>query len=170
MERLFPHREARVARTNASMAPCRPRGAGSVIASLRQPLLSMASTATVIGRLDAGPIHDDAGGRELERRLDERDQAGRWGEVQPAERRDRVGDRRVRQVDRHHVDDVRHHVGAERVDVRALEVHDPRIEPQAAEELPEAGVDGVHPAHPGLQQRGGEPAGGRANVDGERHR
>ena len=68
----------------------------------------------------------------------------------PLERSDGGGDRRVRQVHRHDVDDIGNERRAERIHVGPFEAHDTGIGSQSAAQLAVPGVDGVHGRPPRL--------------------
>jgi hypothetical protein len=103
---------------------------------------------------------------ELELWLDERNGRGIGRELDRAELRDGVRDRQVREVDRHDVDRVRHELARELAEVRPLEVDDPLVEAQRAEQLPVPRIDGIDTLRARVEQHTREPARGGADVEG----
>ena len=86
-------------------------------------------------------------------------------ELHPIELGDRPRQRQVGEVEGHQLDLVGHELAGEVAEVGAFQVHHPRVLAQLAPELPEAGVDRVHPGRAVVEEHGREATGRRAAVE-----
>jgi hypothetical protein len=104
---------------------------------------------------------------ELERRLHERNQVGVRGDVQTLELGNRVGESQIAQVDRDQPDCFRHDDVVEVSKIEPFEIDHPFVEAEPADQLSDTDVDRVDATGAPVQQRGGEPACARADIDGD---
>ena len=117
------------------------------------------------GAIEIAPTRRQAGETELELRLHECDRIGPLRDRNSVQLRHCLAQGKIRQVDRHDVDLVRNQGQVELPEVRRLQVDDAGILTQRPEQLPVAGVDGVHAASTREDQDTREASCGRADIE-----